>query len=931
MNPGDAYDERYTYGAYSGYPATGPAVPRPAVPQPPYAAGMTQLPTEGMNGMPAMPADGAAIGIPPMPTDGAAIGMGGMPAAGGAAQTVPTMGSSHRSRRQYPAEIFELTNSQTVPMTPPPVSEPSYLMARTPTLSPYPEAAPNALATQMGNVNLGPDPNAAMMPTTELVSIDLYNQTPEISDLYAPPLPINLPLTYSATQAETSNCPPKYMRTTLKAIPNTNSLLKKSKLPFAIVLRPYTSLLEEDDPVPVVSDTIISRCRRCRMYINPFSIFVDNGHRYRCNSCGIVNEVPQSYDWDSFRNVQRDRWQRPELNYAVVDFLAPQEYMVRPPQPLIYVFLIDVSFISISSGMVATATRTILESLDRIPNKEGRTQVAFIGVDSSLHFFSIAPGAEEASQMVVSDLDDPPFLPRNQDLLLNLRECRQGIENLLTKFNSMFASTRDSSNALGPALKAAQHLIENIGGKICCFVSSLPNVGSGKLSLREDPKLLGTNRESNLLHHQDAFYKSFAVECSTNQVSVDMFLFSSQYQDVATLSCLPRYTAGKTQFYYRWNASRSEDALKFASELSDYLSSEVALEAVMRVRGSSGIRMSSFYGNFFNRSSDLCAFPSFPRDQCYVIEAVIEDTITKPFASFQAAILHTTSSGERRIRVVTLSLPVTNSLTELYASADQLAMMHVLTMRATEKALSSNLSDARDGITNKLIEILEVYKKNLAGQNTGAALPLQICTNLKLLPLLCLSLMKHTGFRKSSHIPSDLRSIALCNLSTLPTSLLTRYVYPTLYSLHDMPLEAGTVAEDGVILPPALNLTSAIMQTFGLYLLDTHFQQFLYIGKDAVPQLAMDAFGVSSIAELKAGRFTLPILDNPLNTRMHAILGKLRSLDKGTIVQPSLYLVRGDGDPQLRSWFFSHFVEDRSDTAPSYLQFLQLLKEKVRD
>ncbi|WBW74517.1 coincidence detector Sec24/Sfb2 subunit [Schizosaccharomyces osmophilus] len=905
MNAGDAYDGRNAYGAYSGYPGTGPAVA-----QPPYVAGMTQSPSEGIAAMPAE-------------------GMAGIPAAGTAPAAPPT-GGAHRSRRQYPAEIFELTNSQTVPMTPPPVSEPSYVMARTPTLSPYPEAVPNTLATQMGNVNLGPDPNAAAMPTSELVSIDLYNQTPDVSELYAPPPPINLPLTFSATQAETSNCPPKYMRTSLKAVPNTNSLLKKSKLPFAIVLRPYTSLLEEDDPVPVVSDTIISRCRRCRMYINPFSIFIDNGHRYRCNSCGIVNEVPQSYDWDSFRNIQRDRWQRPELNYAVVDFLAPQEYMVRPPQPLIYVFLIDVSFISISSGMVATATRTILESLDRIPNKEGRTQVAFIGVDSSLHFFSIAPGAEEASQMVVSDIEDP-FLPRNQDLLLNLRECRQGIENLLSKFNSMFASTRDSSNALGPALKAAEQLIENVGGKISCFVSSLPNVGFGKLGLREDPKILGTNRESNLLHHQDTFYKSFAVECSTNQISVDMFLFSSQYQDVATLSCLPRYTAGKTQFYYRWNASRGEDALKFASELSDYLSSEIALEAVMRVRGSSGIRMSSFYGNFFNRSSDLCAFPSFPRDQCYVIEAAIEDTITKPFASFQAAILHTTASGERRIRVVTLSLPVTNSLTELYASADQLAMMHILTMRAAEKALSSNLSDARDGITNKLVEILEVYKKNLAGQNTGAALPLQISTNLKLLPLLCLGLIKHTGFRKSSHIPSDLRSIALCNLSTLPTSLLTRYVHPTLYSLHDMPIEAGTVGEDGVILPPALNLTSAIMQSFGLYLLDTHFQQFLYIGKDAVPQLATDAFGVSSIAELKAGRFSLPILENPLNTRMHAILSKLRSLDKGTTIQPSLYLVRGDGDPQLRSWFFSHYVEDRSDAAPSYLQFLQLLKEKVRD
>jgi hypothetical protein len=38
--------------------------------------------------------------------------------------------------------------------------------------------------------------------------------------------------------------------------------------------------------------------------------------------------------WLLTNSVQVDRWQRHELNYAVVEFVAPQEYMVRPPQPL---------------------------------------------------------------------------------------------------------------------------------------------------------------------------------------------------------------------------------------------------------------------------------------------------------------------------------------------------------------------------------------------------------------------------------------------------------------------------------------------------------------------------------------------------------------------------------------------------------------------
>lgn len=44
-------------------------------------------------------------------------------------------------------------------------------------------------------------------------------------------------------------------------------------------------------------------------------------------------------------------------------------------------------------GMVATATRTILENLDRIPNEDARTKVAILAYDASIYFFSIPVGS----------------------------------------------------------------------------------------------------------------------------------------------------------------------------------------------------------------------------------------------------------------------------------------------------------------------------------------------------------------------------------------------------------------------------------------------------------------------------------------------------------------------------------------------------------
>lgn len=69
--------------------------------------------------------------------------------------------------------------------------------------------------------------------------------------------------------------------------------------------------------------------------------------------------------------------------------------------------------------------------------------------------------------------------------------------------------------------------------------ATLPNVGPGALKNREDPKILGTAKESTLLQAAIGFYKNFAIECSRSQVSVDMWLFSSAYTDVATLSACP--------------------------------------------------------------------------------------------------------------------------------------------------------------------------------------------------------------------------------------------------------------------------------------------------------------------------------------------------------------------------------------------------------
>ncbi|KAL9110109.1 MAG: hypothetical protein Q9227_005303 [Pyrenula ochraceoflavens] len=764
---------------------------------------------------------------------------------------------------------------------------------------------------------------------------DLLNQPFNVAELDYPPPPVVLPPNTSVTPSPNANCPPKYVRSTLNAVPTTHSLLKKSKLPFGLIIQPYTSLHDNEDPIPVVPDQVISRCRRCRSYINPFVTFLDHGHRWRCNMCNLTNDVPQAFDWDAAAQKSLDRWQRSDLNYAVVEFVAPQEYMVRPPQPLVYLFLIDVSYAAVTSGLLATSARCIRESLDRIPNADRRTRLGFIAVDSSLHYFSIPRDGSEntdTNMLVVSDLEEP-FLPTPGDLLVTLSECRENIETFLDKLQEMFQNTQNGGSCMGAALKAGHKLIGPVGGKITVVTASLPNLGAGKLDMREDKKLLGTGKESSLLQTGNSFYKSFAVECSKQQISIDMFLFSSQYQDVASLSCLPRYTGGQTYFYPGWNAAREDDAMKFAHEFSDYLSSEIGLEAVLRVRATTGLRMNTFYGNFFNRSSDLCAFPAFPRDQSYAVEVAIDETITKPVVCMQTAVLHTTCNGERRIRVLTLALPTTQQLSDVYASADQQAITAYYSHKAVERTLSSGLDAARSALESKLVECLQTYRKELAGGSMGGG-GMQFPANLRGLPLLFLGLTKNLGLRRSSQIPSDMRSAALCLLSTLPLPLMIQYIYPKMYSLHDMPDEAGLPdSQSGdVVLPPPINLSSERLVSYGLYLIDDGQTQFLWLGRDVVPQLIADVFGLPDKSQVKVGKQRLPDLDNDFNERIRAVIVKSRdhrAKGAGSIIVPHLYVVKEDGEPGLRLWAQTLLVEDRADQGVGYQQWMGQMREKV--
>jgi protein transport protein SEC24 len=210
-----------------------------------------------------------------------------------------------------------------------------------------------------------------------------------------------------------------------------------------------------------------------------------------------------------------------------------------------------------------------------------------------------------------------------------------------------------------------------------------------------------------------------------------------------SLAVAARYTGGSVHYYPGFNAVRSEDAFKFASELNHFLARPMGMEAVLRVRCSKGIRADAFHGNFFVRSSDLLALPSVSPDNSYAFQMTMEENLPAGMAVCQTALLYTTHFGERRIRVLTTAYPVSQDLPEIYRNVDSMAMVNLLSKMAIERGLNAKLEDAREALINKCVDILGCFKQTVS---SSASMPQLIASeNLLPLSLALLATIKHVS------------------------------------------------------------------------------------------------------------------------------------------------------------------------------------------
>ncbi|XP_074806899.1 protein transport protein Sec24D isoform X2 [Natator depressus] len=722
------------------------------------------------------------------------------------------------------------------------------------------------------------------------------------------------------------NASPRYIRCTAYCFPSSSDMAKQAQIPLAAIIKPFAAVPPNETPLYVVNhgETGPIRCNRCKAYMCPFMQFIEGGRKYQCGFCNCINDVPPFF-FQHLDHIGRrtDHYERPELSLGSYEYVATLDYCRnnKPPNSPAYIFMIDVSYSNIKSGLVKLICNELKTVLDKLPREEqeetSAIRVGFVTYNKVLHFFNVKSNLAQPQMMVVSDVGEV-FVPLLDGFLVNFQESRSVVNNLLDQIPEMFADTNESETVFAPVIQAGMEALKvaECSGKLFIFHSSLPTAEApGKLKNRDDKKLINTDKEKILFQPQVNFYESLARDCVANGCCVNLFLFPNQYVDVASMGLVTMYTGG-TLYKYN-NFQVHSDGPQFLSDLRKDIEKRTGFDAIMRVRTSTGFRATDFFGAIYMNNTTDVEMAAVDCDKAITVEFKHDDKLNEDSgALIQCAVLYTSISGQRRLRVHNIGLNCSSQLTDLYKSCETDALINFFAKSAFKAILSQPLKTIREILVSQTARMLACYRKNCASPSAVSQLILPDA--MKVLPVYINCLLKSCVLVGRPEIPTDERAYHRQLVMSMDVADTQLFFYPQLLPIHTMDIKSDAF-------PTAVRCSEERLSEGGVFFLANGLNMFLWLGVSAPPELIQGIFNVPSFAHIGTEATLLPEVDNPYSKKLRSIMDYIQS------TRPySMKLLIAKQREQAEMLFRQYLVEDKSlYGGASYVDFLCCVHKEI--
>jgi protein transport protein SEC24 len=683
-----------------------------------------------------------------------------------------------------------------------------------------------------------------------------------------------------ATVIDDGNATPHLLRSTVYQFPASRAQwhstgdipLALQCVPLAFPSQDFVPSLPEETEAANVSVPMLPitnappRCSNCLAYANPFAT------DHKCIFCGVAQ-------------TQTLILARPE---ATVEWEVTGPYITRPsPVQPVQLYVLDLTSPHVE------AYKSMLQQLGQDMTDHFQQQASGAAPRIGLCVVSsmgiMIPrwnsSSSEISCLVVADVTEDPFTPAPlEEWTFVMNESAdawcQFLDNLDLKqwrkesfARNAYGLDGSELSCAGAALAFLSNALATSGGRGTLLTWRRPNFGVGSLAYREESQalILGRSRSENTMTYVPVqsqkkpegnedetaalFYSKLADECVTNRVTLDIVMHTgsvsaNSFLGLASLGELCRVTSGRL---YWVQAVQWEESLY--NDLRGNIRTFSGWDAVFKVRCSAGVQIKNFvYAPGNSREGALGDSPelelaSLSPNTCISVE--LDHRVgglpkSSSMVYFQTALLYTSCSGRRLVRVSTLAIPIAKSANDVFQGADFAAILPYL-VRTTHAHLVKTINEqkkddkmiprqkARDALYATCLNMLVNYRLNTPAISSPTG-QLLLPSRLQLLPLFCMCLIKlpllATGFpcrdpsSAGARIQPSGDERAYFNLQLLQSSPSTcmLLLYPNIYSID-------LNSEDNQDLPPLVRPTMESFQDDGIYLIDDGLRIFMYLGR----------------------------------------------------------------------------------------------------
>uniref|UniRef100_A0A914RJ53 Sec23/Sec24 trunk domain-containing protein n=1 Tax=Parascaris equorum TaxID=6256 RepID=A0A914RJ53_PAREQ len=529
--------------------------------------------------------------------------------------------------------------------------------------------------------------------------------------------------------------------------------------------------------------------------------------------------------------------------------------------------MLDVSYTAVHCGLVSVFCKNIRQMLDKLPRSsflceaglnscgssrlhllstfrdtgepKSSLRVGFATYDHTIHFYNLKSAMGQPQMLRLVN-------PSSKTCAMNSLFTLKTSQSLLTEIETMFAETRITETMLGPVIEAGLDALKcaDRAGKLFIFHTNLPIMDApGKLKNRDDRKLLGTDKERGVLQPAIDYYGKLGEECVKSGCAVDLFLFPNAFVDVASISPVCTISGGSLYKYHYFEVQRD------------------------------GLRPTGFFGSFFMDNSTDMEFGAVDSDKAVHVEIRHDDRLPEGNAYIQSASLFTSCSGQRRLRIHNMALPVSSDYNQLYRVADshclvsflfkqgQLAAVTAITAESMVREKSPK--EVRDSVTSRCAQMLATYREKC-----------------------------------SSDVTVDDRAWMMQLVASLRIEDTMLLLYPNIFPISDLALDQPT---DEIAFPASVRASYDNLSAEKAYV--------IYNG------LMISIFA--------------PVVTQFFETSQTGWVRRvLERINMGRARRMKLFVIRQQD--ALEAWMKRFLVEDRSSNMPSYVDYLCNIHREIR-